>query len=324
MSKYARAHENRQTRRVLFSGLGVCVVDFRCRADVEPLGKEEPNPTHSIVFVRRGLFARRDGEGTLVADANQILFFNEGEPYRYAHPLPGGDDCTILTLDDECARKAVERFAPARTSDVQGPFPIGYALSTPQSARLHYELLAMIGGNRTVPELVAQDAIAELIDETMIALHRARAASAGGSTAGKARRQETVEAAKLILSRSIGRPPSLSELAATLSCSPFHLSRIFRLTTGLALRQYIRRLRIVLATDRLRRGDDDLTSLALDLGFYDHSHFTNTFRREWGIPPSQIRLPGLTEGKPHRRAGDRVSECVREDPDALTIVRFCE
>jgi AraC-like DNA-binding protein len=74
-----------------------------------------------------------------------------------------------------------------------------------------------------------------------------------------------------------------------LGCSPFHLSRIFRLTTGLPLRQYVRRLRIVLAADRLRRGDDDLTSLALDLGFYDHSHFTNTFRREWGVPPSRIR-----------------------------------
>jgi AraC-like DNA-binding protein len=289
MSKYDRAHENRQTRRVLFSGLGVCVVDFRCRVDVEPLGKEEPNPTHSIAFVRRGLFARTDCERTLVADANHILFFNEGEPYRYAHPLPGGDDCTILTLDDECARTAVERFAPPRTSDGKGPFPIGYALSTLRAARLHHELLALICGDRSVPELAAQDAIAELIDATMIALHRARVASSGGSSAGKARRQETVEAAKLILSRSIGRPPSLSELAATLGCSPFHLSRIFRLTTGLPLRQYVRRLRIVLAADRLRRGDDDLTSLALDLGFYDHSHFTNTFRREWGVPPSRIR-----------------------------------
>jgi AraC-like DNA-binding protein len=310
MSKRTGIGLDGQTRRLLFSGLGVCVVDFRCRAHVEPAGKEEPNPTHSIVFVRRGLFSRTDRERTLVADANQILFFNEGEPYRYAHPLPGGDDCTILTLDDECARTVAERFALARTADGQGPFPIGDAMSTPRAARLHHELLAMLCGDRPVPELAAQDAIAELIDETMIALHRARAASAGGSSAGRARRQETVDAAKLILSRSIGKTPSLSELAATLSCSPFHLSRIFRLTTGLALRQYVRRLRTVLAADRLRRGDDDLTSLALDFGFCDHSHFTNSFRREWGIPPSRIRP--LEPGRPpqarsrHRRGPGHV------------------
>jgi len=34
---------------------------------------------------------------------------------------------------------------------------------------------------------------------------------------------------------------------------------------------------------------DDLTSLALDLGFSSHSHFTLAFRRAFGCTPSQFR-----------------------------------
>src|SRR5262249_11827244 len=63
-------------RRPLFQGLGVRVDDFRCRAHARSRSAEEPNPTHSIVFVRRGLFTRTDRDGTIVGDANQILFFN--------------------------------------------------------------------------------------------------------------------------------------------------------------------------------------------------------------------------------------------------------
>jgi AraC-like DNA-binding protein len=137
--------------------------------------------------------------------------------------------------------------------------------------------------------LAAQDLLAELVDEAMAALGCATAAHPRRSSRRDARRRDTVEAAKLHLTRAVGCPPSLSELAAALDCSPFHLSRIFRATTGLSLRQYLRRLRAQIAADRLRRGDRDLTSLALELGFYDHSHFTKAFRREWGLPPSQVR-----------------------------------
>ncbi|WP_348652834.1 AraC family transcriptional regulator [Polyangium sp. y55x31] len=40
---------------------------------------------------------------------------------------------------------------------------------------------------------------------------------------------------------------------------------------------------------RLLGGARDLTALALDLGFADHSHFTNAFRREFGCSPSAVR-----------------------------------
>ena len=70
-------------RRVLFSSSAISVVDFRCREHGDREGPKEPNPTHSIALVRRGIF-RRSAEGrAFVADANHVLFFNEAHGYRF-------------------------------------------------------------------------------------------------------------------------------------------------------------------------------------------------------------------------------------------------
>ena len=210
------------SRRLLFESLGISVIDFRCHACVEQLGTEEPNPTHSIVLVRRGVFGRSHEGRTLVADPNNVLFFNAAEGYRYSHPVAGGDDCTILAVESARALELVARHAP-RDPRPESPFRLGHGLSSRRAAELHWELL-------------------QLVDR-----------------------------------------------AGRFGCSPFHLSRTFHGTVGMNLRRYVTRLRARLAAERLAAGARDLTGLALQLGYFDHSHFTRSFRNEWGIPPSRFR-----------------------------------
>ena len=274
---------------MLFESLGIAAIDFRCRAHVEPEGSEEPNPTHTIAFVRRGVFRRSHRHDGLVADPNFVLFFNRGEPYRYAHPVPGGDDCTILTLETPRALELVARHAPEDAERSEAPFRFGHGLCSPRAARLHYELLARVSRG---PLLAIEDVLAELTDEAVRAAYRIHEgrATAGPESAGTRRRhRELAEAAKLRLNERLPSPPSLGELARDLECSPFHLSRTFHRIVGLSLRRYIGRLRTGTAAHALARGARELTELALDLGYADHSHFTNAFRREWGVPPSRFR-----------------------------------
>jgi AraC-like DNA-binding protein len=111
-----------------------------------------------------------------------------------------------------------------------------------------------------------------------------------------------------MISQRLESPPSLTELAEALDCSPYHLSRTFHRTLGQSLRSYLSSLRTRVAAERLASGADSLTALALDLGYADHSHFTNSFRREWGVSPSAFRSAHAAElealrGKPRRRAG---------------------
>ena len=43
------------------------------------------------------------------------------------------------------------------------------------------------------------------------------------------------------------------------------------------------------AKDLLGKTDESIAEIALKLGFYDQSHFTNTFVREVGVPPAKFR-----------------------------------
>ena len=78
-------------------------------------------------------------------------------------------------------------------------------------------------------------------------------------------------------------------MAKALGCSPYHLSRIFHREAGLPMRRYLDRCRLRTALERLAEGEKDLAGLALDLGYADHSHFSNAFRREFGMSPSLFR-----------------------------------
>jgi AraC family transcriptional regulator len=270
--------------RPIAEELGVVVVDYRCRAGVHGHGPEEFNEAHNVAFVRRGVFALKTPRTVAVADPNQVLFFNAHQPYRVAHPVAGGDDCTSLVLPDALARQLVARHDPRAADDPQAPFGRDHALSTPRAIRLHYELLARA---RSGGALGLQDTLAELLDETLGGAYAQRVAVATRRAA--ARRRDLAHAAAVAVQADLAATPSLAELASRLGCSPFHLSRVFREETGLSLRAYVKRLRARTAAEHLSAGARDLTALALRLGYADHSHFTNAFRSEWGLPPSAFR-----------------------------------
>ena len=275
---------------MLFESSEISVVDFRCSEHGTKEGPEEPNPTHSIALIRRGVFRRTVRGRSFVADASHVLFFNASEGYRYAHPIPGGDDCTILTVSTPAALELVARYAPRHAERPETPFGLGHGLASARSAQLHYEFLSLV--RQSSSQLALEDVVASLAEEAV------RAAYAPNQTSGddapltalaQRRRRDFVEAAKLMINQRLESPPSLRSLARTLGCSPFHLSRTFHRTEGLSLRRYVGRLRARVAAHHLANGASNLTELALHLGYTDHSHFTNAFHREWGRAPSQFR-----------------------------------
>ena len=294
------------TRKVLFESLGIAVVDFRCRAQVCAAdGAEELNPVHSILLVRRGVYRRTQRRETVLADVNHVMLDNAGETYRYAHPLPGGDVCTILTVETARALELVGHHSPEDAEDPERPFRCGHGLSSPRAMWLHWELLQLLA--RQAGTLALEDTLAELADEAVSCAYRTPVGGPRVSPAARRRRCELVEAAKLMISQRPESPPSLTELAGALDCSPYHLSHTFHRTLGLSLRSYLRRLRTRVAAERLASGADSLTALALDLGYADHSHFTNSFRREWGVSPSAFRLAQAADLEDLRGKGARAS-----------------
>lgn len=96
--------------------------------------------------------------------------------------------------------------------------------------------------------------------------------------------------ADALLEREFAGAVSVSRLARRLGVSTSYLTRAYRAATGRTLHARVTRLRLSQALDRLAAGADDLTALALELGYSSHSHFTAEFKRHVGRPPSAFRL----------------------------------
>lgn len=85
-----------------------------------------------------------------------------------------------------------------------------------------------------------------------------------------------------------GEKVTVDEMAAVAAMSPSHFSRVFRKETGHSPLNYLIDLRLAKARRLLVSGETCVTSVALRCGFASHSHFTDTFRKRFGCPPSDV------------------------------------
>lgn len=88
----------------------------------------------------------------------------------------------------------------------------------------------------------------------------------------------------------LSRPPALPDLAAEAGVHPSHVCRAFRRYYGCSISSYVQRQRIDEAVGILvARPNEDLSTVALRVGYYDQSHFTRAFRRVTGDTPGSFR-----------------------------------
>ncbi len=97
-----------------------------------------------------------------------------------------------------------------------------------------------------------------------------------------------VARARDYLAANLAGPVSLQNLAEAAGLSAFHLLRVFKKATGVTPHAWLTQLRVERARHLLLSGLSPAET-ALATGFYDQSHFTNTFRRFMGVTPRRYR-----------------------------------
>lgn len=199
---------------------------------------------------------QRDGR-RFVCDGISPLWLDAGTPYRIRQPL-AGQRSTVLLL-----RVPVPAAAGLRPRLA----PQALVALAHWSARL---------AQGRVPALALEESVLAIVDQGL-----------GSGVPWSPHRG--VERAREFLAAEPGSDATLAEIAAAAACSPFHLARAFRRRTGSSLHGYRTRLRMALALQRLREGEDRLALLAAELGYASHSHFSATFRRWHGATPVQLR-----------------------------------
>jgi AraC-like DNA-binding protein len=264
--------------QILSSSPEMTLREVVCRGTCRHKSAEECVTVAYLVFPYRGTYVRHIGQDDAVADANQLMLFNRGEGYRISHPIAGGDASLSLSLEEGLLRELAPREYLLSGEDVA--FRV-------QRVRIDSRAQALVSVLRHgLSRAIAEPLQAETLILTLV--RRAlgeRTSRPPGSTAG---RRRLVDRAKLAISAEPARRWKLAEIAAEVGVSPVYLTQSFQQVEGLPLYRYQLRCRLARALDLLHEYDD-LSALALDLGFSTHSHFTSAFRQAYGRTPTDLQ-----------------------------------
>jgi AraC-like DNA-binding protein len=236
-----------------------------------------------VVFPRRPVVIRHLGREPVLATPNHAMLYNAEQAYRRQLHGDRGDESVFVALPNESLERLAAEGAPVLDGGTRirvTHLPTDrrtYLLQHLLVRHLHAHPADLLGAEEAATRLALR-ALAGPLPRRMAT--RARTASA---------HERLAEAAKSELAADLAANVTLGELAARLHTSPFHLARVFRAQTGFTLAGYRQALRLRTALEQLPMTERDLMTLALDLGFASHSHFTASFTREYGVPPSAVR-----------------------------------
>ena len=99
----------------------------------------------------------------------------------------------------------------------------------------------------------------------------------------------SVRRAREYLNAHFGENLTLAQVARVAGVHPVYLGHIFREEFGETLGEHLNRIRVHAAAERLAHSELPLSSVALEFGFYDQSHFTRIFRQLTGTTPGMFR-----------------------------------
>jgi AraC-like DNA-binding protein len=93
---------------------------------------------------------------------------------------------------------------------------------------------------------------------------------------------------KAYLLAHLDQPVRLQSLAELCDLTPTQLQRHFKATTGLTPYAWFSQLRLEQGMKHLQAGLSPV-EVAHAVGYYDQAHFCKAFKRQYGVPPSQVK-----------------------------------
>jgi AraC-like DNA-binding protein len=82
---------------------------------------------------------------------------------------------------------------------------------------------------------------------------------------------------------------SLELISNTFDISLYHLSHMFKTTTGMSCIEYLIDYRLLVAANALRQNNLPILNIALDVGFNNISYFNRAFKKKFNVTPTKYR-----------------------------------
>jgi AraC-like DNA-binding protein len=263
--------------RLLDTGT-VSVRHVDCQGTCRHRSAEECASHTHFVYPYRGVYLRHVAGDQAVADANHVLFFNQGQGYQVSHPVTGGDASLVLSVDETTLRELAPKQLVCESADLA--FNQQH-LRIDARAQALVMLLKHTLQNGSIEPLEAEGLSLTLVSRTL----GPRTSRVPGASYA---RRRLVDRVKVLLAGDLSRRWTLAGIAAEMKGSPVYLTQVFQQVEGLPLYRYHLRLRLARALDLIVERED-LSGLAQDLGFSSHSHFSAAFKQLYGVTPAEFR-----------------------------------
>jgi AraC-like DNA-binding protein len=279
--------EEMQENRVLYQNGVITLGEFRCLPENPRWRDLNVNGDEPVAaFPGTSVVIQHAGRDAVLANPNHVMFYGPGTRYRRVLHDARGDRCLFVNLRPELVNGLL---AAAGVTSTAGEAPFTHGPSDP-TAYLRLRLAATRISAGTADPLEVEEAVHGAISlavERGALVHISRRRPPRERTESDHHR--LIEDAKALLTERATQHDSLEALARLLHTSAFHLGRVFRDRTGFSVHAYRTHLRLRLALDRLADRDVELATIALELGFNSHSHFTGAFRSVFSLAPSEVR-----------------------------------
>jgi AraC-like DNA-binding protein len=274
-------------RIVYDSGL-IRIGAFRCHPAHPSFQDTGPARNYCFVFPRTAVEIQHEHDAAFVANPNVVTFYNSGQNYWRRAISAKGDHCDWFGVEPRVVREVVRAFDRRADDRAEQPFQLSRGWTDSSTYFEQRSLFAEITDGHLSDPL--------RIDETVLGLLASvvRSSYSNGPPRPPAkvvsRQRDAIHDAETVLSGNPADRVTLQGLASKVSLSPYHLCRLFRHVTGIKLHQYRLRIRLRAALTEVMESRHALTDIALNAGFSSHSHFTDSFRTEFGTTPSQMRI----------------------------------
>jgi AraC-like DNA-binding protein len=290
MAEAMRGVEGRHYR-YRFKGPELLLGEFHCPlGDPMWFGPNTVGEGYHVVFPGTGVVIEQQGREPVVSTPNHAIFYDDHQVYRRRPIDERGDHCTFLIVDPRLLSEitADHEADPEETSSTFR-FAGTHGPVAPRAWLLMHSVVAHATRTPDIDRLFVEEALMRVLGNTLSGTYRLLGSHASRRQESEATHRQVVEATKHRLMTGFPQNLSLSDLARSLYVSRFHLARIFRRHTGFTLHGYRDQLRLRHALERLTDPRTTLAEIAVDVGYNSHGHFTDRFRRAFGLSPSQAR-----------------------------------
>jgi len=224
-----------------------------------------------VTFIESGGFKVMQDRKWYTFDPSDVLISIPGLRRTYRHPRSCPDDVCLSI-----------KFAPDVIESALGQLPITVT---------HPKINAGVTSNFAYSWLMAAVRDSNGVNPESAAFHCAIVLGPHrweepGRLSGVGAHRRKIQNACMAMAAHPDDAHSLTSLAAETHMSPFHFARVFSELVGEPPHHYLLRMRLQHAADLLRQGAR-VTEAAVKSGFSDVNHFSKSFRRRYGVPPSR-------------------------------------